>query len=755
MAFRIYFGIASLTILALCMVNYWIELTPSWKSYQHDYYALLADKIEDPAKAAEVAATPPKFVQIYNQELGVADRCVICHLGTSDPLMEGAESPYQKHPGNLLATHSYQALGCTMCHHGQGLATTLADAHGQVADWHRPVLIGDFVQATCSQCHHEDEIPQAPVLTHGKDLLKTLGCVGCHVADDLVNRDKVGPRLAVIGSKVSRQWLNRWIMNPKGYLPKGKMPVFHLPAPAANAIGAYLMSFKDPAIDSMPQPKGNHGAGADIFRESQCIVCHVTREDDQGNPVGGTFGPDLRKLGNKVNQRWLVAFLKNPHAMYPHTTMPRFNFTEKQAQDLAEYAMEEWVDYDLRDAEKKAPKLPPVTKELVEQGKRLYAQLDCAGCHDLPGQTAKPDCPDLTYEGSKAVHDLDFGDAHVRRTLPDFLYTKLKSPKALASRFHVPINEDPAASLWRNLQPSALFSASMPLPEGSEGQRLAFILAKVQEEGVLDHGLRLPDAPAAQQAAWLEGKLNDAGALTSLKMPDFRLSDPDAEALTIALMGLNADRISSRRYEVPKKTKVIFDPEDDFGALEERYDCLSCHSIRGSGTPQACDITYEGNKVHRDWLEAYLKRPYSMRRMITIAMPIFNFPDKQAHFMAGYISQVFVDRRVGTGWKEGSPKADVARGKALFDAKGCIACHQLHEHGGDVGPAFTTQVPEFPHGTWVGDKLRGDWVYQWLKNPQSLVPGTIEPNQGFTDQEALDLTAYLLSLKNPEFQKKK
>jgi cytochrome c1 len=63
-------------------------------------------------------------------------------------------------------------------------------------------------------------------------------------------------------------------------------------------------------------------------------------------------------------------------------------------------------------------------------------------------------------------------------------------------------------------------------------------------------------------------------------------------------------------------------------------------------------------------------------------------------------------------------------------------------------------VPEFPQGTWVGDKLQGAWIYQWLKDPQSLVPGTLEPNLGLTDQEALDLTAHLLSLKNPQFQKK-
>ena len=209
----------------------------------------------------------------------------------------------------------------------------------------------------------------------------------------------------------------------------------------------------------------------------------MTREDSRGNPVGGTIGPDLRKLGNKVNQRWLVAFFKDPHAFYPHTKMPRFHFSDQEVADLAQFAVEEWVDLDLQDAEKKEPRPSPDSPKRIEQGKLLYAELACAGCHDLTGEKTNPAGPDLTYEGSKPVHDLDFGEAKVKRTLPDFLYTKLKSPKALSSSFRLHLGEDAATALWKNLQPAALFSQSASLPEGSEDDRLAWILARVQEAG--------------------------------------------------------------------------------------------------------------------------------------------------------------------------------------------------------------------------------------------------------------------------------
>ena len=535
------------------------------------YYALLAKKIKEPDKAAQIAETAPQFSQIYDQELGVVDRCTICHLGMENPLMDGAKNPHKVHPGNMLASHPVQKIGCSICHEGQGLATTFEDVHGNVPHWDRPLLTGEFTQATCTKCHHEDEIPQAPVLTRGKHLLQDLGCVGCHRTgetpemDKSTEHEKVGPRLAVIGSKVSRKWLNKWLMIPRDYLPKGRMPNFGLNSQAASALAAYLMTFKDKAIDELPEPKGDHDAGADIFRESQCITCHVTREDSQGNGVGGIIGPDLRRVGNKVNKRWLFMFLQNPHAFYPHTKMPRFHFNEKAVADLTQYAFEEWNDVDLEAAQKKEPAPPPDTSAMIQEGKQLFTELNCAGCHDLTGEETKPAGPDLTFVGSKPVHGFDFGDAKVQHTRPDFFYSKLKSPRSLTSKFHIPLGNDAAAALWKNLQPAAMFSKAASLPDGPLADRLAWILARVQEGGILKADLKLPGGMVAEQAAWLTQSLSDAGALNPLKMPDFQLNDADAKALTIALMSLSAEGISSKVYEVQQQHKVAFDPKDEFG----------------------------------------------------------------------------------------------------------------------------------------------------------------------------------------------
>jgi mono/diheme cytochrome c family protein len=750
--------ISSLACLVLMVLAAFEEnLAGGWRAAQLRYAHLLKDNTRAAGQSANLrpAGYPIEVRQVFLKDWNRVDRCVSCHVGIENPKFRDAEQPLTAHPGSLLQSHAVERYGCTICHQGQGRATDKEGAHGRVPFWNQPLLVGELVQSSCAKCHHQDEVPQAPILNHGQHLVSILGCAGCHRLGPEAPPAKVGPPLSRTGSKVTPRWLAAWLANPKSYLTKAKMPRYDLPREAVDSLSAYLMKFRDPAIDSMPEPAGDHDAGNTIYREAQCIVCHVTKEDIQGNPVGGTLGPDLRKIGNKVGARWLVAFLKNPHAHWPNTQMPRYNFNDEQAADLAAFIVEEWVDLDLKDKEAEEPVPPPDSPQRIRQGELLFKELGCAGCHDLLPDDAQLSGPDLSQIGGKQVHEFDFGGADIRRTTLDFLYTKLKSPKAFRQDSQLPTWEKPAAEIWQNLRPAALFSDVMSLPDGTDSQQLQWILTSAEHAGVLEAGLQLPDRSPKKQAEWLTEKFNAVGALSQLKMPNFELTNDDLEGLTVVLMSRSAMSLPSKQYEVVQPPKLAFDPMDGFGTLQRRYRCLSCHTVRGSGNRQASDLTYEGSRVHRNWLSHYLNTPYSMRRTLSIAMPIFHFSDEESQFMAEYMSLVFVDTRLDADWELERDRADAERGKELFDAKGCIACHQLHGKGGDVGPSLSTQVPEFPQGTWVGDKLKGGWIYRWLRNPQSLVSDTLEPNLGLSDQEALDLTAYLLTLKNPDVQESK
>jgi cytochrome c2 len=82
-------------------------------------------------------------------------------------------------------------------------------------------------------------------------------------------------------------------------------------------------------------------------------------------------------------------------------------------------------------------------------------------------------------------------------------------------------------------------------------------------------------------------------------------------------------------------------------------------------------------------------------------------------------------------------QADIAYGKALFSAKGCVTCHH---HAGVPGSGFASSgdIPDLTSYRWNADYLRG-----WLKNPSAIKPGTYMPNLGLKNDEIEALIAFL------------
>jgi cytochrome c2 len=77
----------------------------------------------------------------------------------------------------------------------------------------------------------------------------------------------------------------------------------------------------------------------------------------------------------------------------------------------------------------------------------------------------------------------------------------------------------------------------------------------------------------------------------------------------------------------------------------------------------------------------------------------------------------------------------VGFGRALFQAKGCTACHQHQEvnpgAGVSVGPDLTKRVFE------------PDFLRAWLSDPASIRPGTLMPNLALSPDEIEALIAFL------------
>jgi mono/diheme cytochrome c family protein len=246
---------------------------------------------------------------------------------------------------------------------------------------------------------------------------------------------------------------------------------------------------------------------------------------------------------------------------------------------------------------------------------------------------------------------------------------------------------------------------------------------------------------------YIAGKIKNPRAFSpALKMPQYTFTAAQIDALTTALLSLN-DRSNSLppSLTVPGKVETDYQPAGKAGKLMSDLACMSCHRINGHGGEMAPDLTSEGSAVQRDWMVQFLKNPGTLRPSLIRRMPRFNLNDSEVNELTDYMMTVYQASRVDrdsmplSGYSQGQ----IELGRQLFYGKySCQGCHivDTKTDKGYIGPTLTH----------VGSRLTAAWIYAWLQNPQALRPGTGEPNRAMSDDDALALTAFLMSQKGGE-----
>jgi cytochrome c2 len=93
----------------------------------------------------------------------------------------------------------------------------------------------------------------------------------------------------------------------------------------------------------------------------------------------------------------------------------------------------------------------------------------------------------------------------------------------------------------------------------------------------------------------------------------------------------------------------------------------------------------------------------------------------------------------------GAPRSlAITRGKQLVQRSGCLGCHKYRGRGGTLGPEITyvgdKTVHDFDFSRVEGEHTVAGWLYEHFKKPGEVVPGTLMPDVGLTDEQAGDLT---------------
>lgn len=183
--------------------------------------------------------------------------------------------------------------------------------------------------------------------------------------------------------------------------------------------------------------------------------------------------------------------------------------------------------------------------------------------------------------------------------------------------------------------------------------------------------------------------------------------------------------------------------------------CINCHSVTKSLAKdfqqqlkkKGPDLWYAGSKYHTTWLESYLQKPTIIRPMAfgsvekknTLKHPTLSTADARA--VTSYLASL-----TSSAVKKGSVKKanKGVRGKILFKKKqACYGCHQSPKRGGKVyggnsGPSFVG----------AGQRLQGDWIVSFLKDPKSFVgAGRMPYYKHLKANEIKTLAEYMMSFK--------
>ena len=500
--------------------------------------------------------------------------------------------------------------------------------------------------------------------------------------------------------------------------------------------------------------------GRTMLTRYGCVHCHAITRPDGSKLLATDHPPSLAHIADKTTRDWIYSWLKDPQAFSASTTMPNYKLSDADASDISAFLVSTSTTHA---GDTAALETKPAANADPSAGPSLYGESFCASCHavqNAAGNIVGGDLgPELTRIGNKAKPEWLAAWLENPRTydattpMPQYRFTpqqittlvaflEAKTDSDYGSGVHLDAASPQQIAHGRKLIVELGCAACHEINGVQKPENFAPELSTIGSKP-LTQIVFLPGMEHTM-SSYIVAKIHEPHAFgPSVKMPQFALTASQTDALTTALLAL-----TNRSHAIPDSLRVAATPETNYrpaghaGKLVNDLACFSCHRFNGRGGDMAPDLSWEGSSVQSQWLTSFLHNPNTLRPSLIRRMPRFNLSDSDNKELTDYILTVYQSPSIDPDFTvtPGNDAATVEHGRQLFYSKyACQACHivDTKTDKGYIGPTLTA----------VGSRLTPAWVYAWLRDPQALRPGTTEPNQNLSDEDARALTSFLMSLK--------
>ena len=473
---------------------------------------------------------------------------------------------------------------------------------------------------------------------------------------------------------------------------------------ASGASAAPLVT----AFDRFHSENASVEGGRLLFNELGCANCH-----DRKTALPSRSGPQIAGATARLNAAWLRDFVADPNAAHQGSGMPQV-LHGYEAADI-----EAVLQYLGSLKPKGSSKLKGSRHTNARRGGELFHSVGCVACHD-PEKDFKPG-DGIPGEAEFTHRSVVFSDLKAKTSLvhlADFLVDPLKV-RPDGRMPHMGLNEDDATDIA-----AYLFGFESSDPRLSPG-----VKSIVTDTSAIEHGREV--VAEAKCAACHELPRDVAVEKISLKAAEGGCINPDA-VKGIPHYGLSkAQSAALKKYLAAPVAELS--PKEKAALTVQSLNCVSCHERDGLGGPDAArrhyfegdhnlgdtgryppPLTAVGRKLQTDWLRKVLAgenrvRPYLKTRMPMYGVSVQHLEELFENADAVHSTQL--------------PGGDDTAGRRLLGTVGgigCITCHRWGERA-----SLGIQALDLSN---LGQRIRPEWLYEYLLNPAGYRPGTLMPS---------------------------